>query len=824
MVTPELNDIQGNILHAYNFPAGVYSFVRVPDAERGRGLLREILPEISDAREWRERPPIATNVAVTYAGLQALGVDESVLETLPAAFRGRVIDRACALGDVGPSDPAQWDKRIGSSTSAVALGSGEAHILVLVAAGRRDEDEPLNEAVTRLDERLKRSGSECIHRQPVRALDGQREHFGYADGFGQPAIEGVSRNWPGQGTALLEQRAWRDIKAGEFILGYPDEEADCLSGEAAWLLRNGSFMVYRKLRQDVALFRRRLSEQASRYAQTAGVPSEGSFELLAAKLVGRWRDGNAIELDQRLDRPGDLQTRFHRRVDNDFRYGEDRQGLICPRGAHIRRANPRDLLGPDGTAARRHRIIRRGMPYGEPYPEGEEAQAHDAGDRGLIFMCFNADLERQFEVIQGQWCNDGNAFGLGSDQDYLLGNRSSKVIIEGDPPFLVSNEPGLVVTRGCEYLLMPGLAALYRLCTTPSRQQSDLEAVPDDESDAITEIVELVRQEMRRNYASSRPVRRGQHPKSNGCVKGKFIVGDVPPDLRHGLFEQPGEYDAWIRFSGSHATLQSDAKRDAHGMAIKVIGLPGHKVVHEDRRASTQDFVLVNHDVFFCRDANECAHFAKVVTATGSLPPGPVSKLRVLRFYLPLNPVRWRLRGLLNLVATISTRIKNPLAVRYWSQTPYALGPYAVKYSVRPQTTLRRRAHKAQKTQKYDSLEEVVAATLRPANARFVFDFLVQRQADPSSMPVEDPTVRWSERDSAFRRVATILINHQDEDVMSQRRRNWSENLSFTPWNTSWAHRPLGGINRVRRAVYRASSELRHELDGAPHFEPRSNA
>jgi deferrochelatase/peroxidase EfeB len=148
--------------------------------------------------------------------------------------------------------------------------------------------------------------------------------------------------------------------------------------------------------------------------------------------------------------------------DNDFRYwAGDRDGMICPKGAHIRRTNPRDAFGGNGRATRRHRIVRRGIPYG-PRLKG---RMDDGRERGLIFVCFNACFERQFEVIQAQWCNDGNAFQLGGDKDYFLGDGrgTGKFTIQGSPPHFARAQPLVVLTRGCEYLLMPGIRVLRRL-------------------------------------------------------------------------------------------------------------------------------------------------------------------------------------------------------------------------------------------------------------------------------------------------------------------------------------------------------------------------
>ena len=822
------HDIQGNILRGYNFAAGSHYFVTLPDSAGGRALLRDLLPEITTAREWTTKPIIALNVALTYAGLERLDVDEATLRLLPDAFREPIRERArIQLGD----NPDEWDDEFGNPGT---------HLLVLLASSEDPQHDDrferrfpkLARAAAWLEGRLRCHAARRLHRQDVEALltpAGQpnlREHFGFADGFGQPAVEGVPNNWPGQGVPEpSETGAWRDIKAGEFILGYPNEDGEALPERATWLLYDGSFMVYRKLEQNVAGFRRILAEQAERYAQaelnagrleTALDPDE-AIEWLAAKLVGRWRDGTPLELDHGPRRGHDLHPAGRGHVENNFRYGDDRKGRRCPLGAHIRRANPRDLLGDDHQESARHRIIRRGMPYGPPY----DAPADDPGEaapsvaaaqeRGLIFIGFNADFERQFEVVQGQWLNDGNAFGLGEHQDYLVGSRSEATYaVSGAPPFFVTRDRGLVRTRGCDYLFMPGRAALARLSAYPSPVM-ELEEIPATEPEAIQRVVGLVTKQMRRSYASTRPMLRGQHPKMHACVKACFIVEDVPEDLRVGLFEfPPREYEAWIRFSASHSGLQSDAKADAQGIAIKVLDVEEEKILPEERWCKTQDFILVNHDVFFLPNALAVADFARAVTATGSVRGLAVeSKIRMLEFFLERDR-----RGFGILWRMISTRPDNPLDVTYWSETPYALRDRAVKYLVRP---TRPAGPKGARESDYDSLEDAMEAALRPRDADYSFDFLVQVQSDRHTMPVEDPRVLWSERESQFRKVATIRIRHQH--FTRQQRRNFGENLIFTPWHSRWEHRPLGGINRVRRWVYEASSDLRHDLNGAPYLE-----
>jgi hypothetical protein len=323
--------------------------------------------------------------------------------------------------------------------------------------------------------------------------------------------------------------------------------------------------------------------------------------------------------------------------------------------------------------------------------------------------------------------------------------------------------------------------------------QADHETVPPGEDHAIERVVDLVLDTMRSDYAAHAPVLRGQHPKPHGSVRAQLEIGlGAPADLRHGIFAEPRTYDAWIRFSASAAPPRSDARRDAHGMSIKVLGVESE---HFPGGVGTQDFTLVNHPVFFCRDAIDYAEFAAAVAPEGTMLHGPAAAMRLLAFYLPPNPAYWRIRDSLNLWRTVHREVTNPLQIRYWSQTPFALGPHAVKYSAIPRhpTPRRRRPPPGE-----DRLREAMARTLRSTDV--TFDLAVQRQLDRDKMPVEDATVEWKERLSPFRKVATIRIPAQDFTSREQSRDG--EDLHFSPWNTLPEHRPLGGINRLRRAVY----------------------
>ena len=181
--------------------------------------------------------------------------------------------------------------------------------------------------------------------------------------------------------------------------------------------------------------------------------------MLAAKLVGRWQDGTPLVSSPHG--PDRSIANDPLRV-NDFRYDGDPEGMACPIGAHVRRANPRDHDGFfGGKLSDRHRIIRRGRPYGPALAEG--ALEDDGADRGLIFKCYQADIERQFEMIQSLWIDDGDSFGVGDDKDPIIGLHSEgggRMIVQGRPPVVMGKLPTFVTVRGGEYLIRPGMRAL----------------------------------------------------------------------------------------------------------------------------------------------------------------------------------------------------------------------------------------------------------------------------------------------------------------------------------------------------------------------------
>jgi Dyp-type peroxidase family len=438
----ELSDIQGNVLRGYTYPCAAYLFLHIDDVDAGRALLARMLPQVATAEPWPdgEAPATALHVAFTYAGLEALGLSRELLDSFPEAFREGMAARADRLGDRGPSAPEHWEP---------GLGTGDAHVLVTVYAVDEEHLEMRREELRHVGAA---GAITVINESRASALPGGRDHFGFFDGIAQPAIAGTGVSpRPGDGQPD-GAGGWREVCPGEFLLGHVDEDGDLPEAPAEPLHRNGTYMVYRKLAMDVAAFRRFVAEQGERYP--------GGPEKLAAKIVGRWPDGTPLEVSP--ERPDPEVAGDPTRI-NDFGYEDDHAGHRCPVGAHIRRANPRDdrnFFG--GRLTNRHRIIRRGRAYGLPLAEG--TMEDDGVDRGLVFVCFQSDIWRQFETIQALWIDDGDPFGLGADKDFLIGEPNGggpgKMTIQGDPPHILCPQPRFVTLRGGEYLYRPSMSGL----------------------------------------------------------------------------------------------------------------------------------------------------------------------------------------------------------------------------------------------------------------------------------------------------------------------------------------------------------------------------
>ena len=442
MTELDFPNIQGFVVRGYRLPTAGYVFLRIEDPTRARALLGEVIDQVITAERWDVKPDSGINIAISYEGLRALGVSEASLAAFPAEFRDGMAARAELLGDTGKSAPEHWDD---------CFRTRAAHVLVMISA---KDPAALSERDKRIREAVERAGGvSVVVTQRGGALPTGREHFGYADGFSQPAIEG-SRFPDHPGAGAPKKGDWRPIRAGEFILGYPDEQGALPAAPSPdELSRNGSYLVYRKLHQDVAAFRRQLAEAAALYP--------GGEEELAAKLVGRWRDGTPLDT-----RPGgeDAALADDKSRNNAFDFSGDPDGMRCPLGSHIRRMNPRLSMPFEGKLVNRHRLIRRGITYGDPLPEGAQ---DDGADRGVIFMTLQASLARQFEFVQAQWANTGNPFRIGDDQDPLIGPQDTegpaKMTVPGRPPFFMGPLSRVVTTRGGEYYFAPGINGLRYL-------------------------------------------------------------------------------------------------------------------------------------------------------------------------------------------------------------------------------------------------------------------------------------------------------------------------------------------------------------------------
>jgi Dyp-type peroxidase family len=425
----ELDDIQSGVLRPRPTPyVATYIGFRIDDRKTGRELMRRASQVVTSAAN--PSSPLAdtwVSVALTCKGLEALGVSQQSLQSFSWEFRQGMAARASELGDVGDSAPEHWEQ---------PLGSSDLHV-VLVAVS--PDEHRLEAALERGRETYRNlPGIKAIWRQNCHALPTETEPFGFRDGISHPAIEGSGI--PGSNPQE------RPLKAGEFVLGYRDEMGGVQKTTPEILGRNGTYVVFRKLHQRVAAFRQYLK------ANSTSVADE---ELLAAKMMGRWRSGAPLALCPLHD---DAELGADPQRNNNFLFeADDPAGFKTPGGSHSRRCNPRDAA--IAGVLRLHRMIRRGTAYGPPLPEG--VVVDDGADRGLMFAFVGAHIGRQFEFVQSQWINDGVFFGADADKDPIAGSSEINFTLPRRPVRRrLKGIPRFVVTRGGEYCFMPGLRAL----------------------------------------------------------------------------------------------------------------------------------------------------------------------------------------------------------------------------------------------------------------------------------------------------------------------------------------------------------------------------
>jgi len=483
-----LADIQGFISSGYgHLSSAAYLFVQFRDALQAQRWLATLFPAITSARPWpvtpsgeKLKPAVAVNIAFTAEGLAAIGLPRRVLCTFSVEFQEGIAraDRSRILGDTEESDPAGWELG-GPATPSI-------HAMVAIHAL---SDADLDSACRAERQRLADTAGGVVElsdgTQSGRRPDGQCEPFGFHDGIAQPPIAGIN----GEG-----------VPTGEFVLGYqnhygivpptPVVPADLDGGSVLPSLANpyhvseplrdlginGSYLVYRKLQQDVAGFWQFMKRETVRMI---GAEDTAHMVWLASRFVGRWPSGAPLVLAPRADNPA-LGER------NDFVYGGDLDGLACPLGAHIRRTNPRDVLKPYTTTqslsmTEAHRLLRRARVFGpmllDPAVVADPTSAiarktllelaDDGHARGIHFFSVNASIRSQFEFVQQTWCNNPRFGGLNDNKDPICGDNNrtaqppSHMTIPQRPIRVRSAAvPRFVTVRGGAYLFMPSLTSL----------------------------------------------------------------------------------------------------------------------------------------------------------------------------------------------------------------------------------------------------------------------------------------------------------------------------------------------------------------------------
>jgi deferrochelatase/peroxidase EfeB len=435
-------DVQGWVAKGYTHRFVRHVVVEVGHARTARRFVGAVtgddrsLPQVTDGARWAtrdERPTVTVNVGFTHVGLRALDIPADAAASFPSDFRSGVVARAAKIGDVGASAPDRWAGRLGEPDVVHA-------ILTVHADLAADLD-----ATTDVLLGAARGGFGEVSRFDGAAFPDGVVHFGYRDGIAQPRVQGLREDAQPDGQPLLP--------TGGLVLGHPSQFENVVFTvpRPDALGRNGTYNAFRVLAQDVVAFDRFLAESAAALGTDA--------DTVAAKLLGRWPNGNPLTLcPVAAGEPLPIE-----RI-NDYGYADDPAGTVCPIGSHMRRANPRDGKVVQRGFGHSRRIVRRGIPYG---PQWSAADGDDGVERGLLgnFMC--GSLTAQFEAIMFDWINLGlhhpDVTGL---NDPILGANdpaTSRFDIPGEQPRELTGFGRFVTTRGSAYTFIPSIAALRYL-------------------------------------------------------------------------------------------------------------------------------------------------------------------------------------------------------------------------------------------------------------------------------------------------------------------------------------------------------------------------
>jgi deferrochelatase/peroxidase EfeB len=508
------NEIQSLLFGGLSFlPFGTCLLFSLPaETARARAWLNDVSPHIAFNDGRRLGAPAVVTLALGAPGLARLGLPEEALRTFPFAFQEGMISEARAriLGDLGENAPEYW-----------WWGQHQPDAALLVYGRSADAVASLQTVLLGI---ASQHGAELVNTIPLKEITkDKREAFGFVDGISQPVIRGTYKG-------IKEGESIHLVEPGEFILGYPDNRGGRPPGpilpataDTANLLPlivtpegfdrtmvetvrdlgcNGSFLVIRQLEQDREAFDAYCLEEAERLKYRLPPPYDATPEFIAAKMVGRWQDGSSLvrhPYESHTREKAKEQARRHpdhatgpatgaatghptghptghapqpaeaanspcSHNDNSFLFGtEDPEGLRCPFAAHVRRANPRDSFDPGSREqidiSNRHRIIRVGRQYA-PAP-GQKP--------GLLFMCLNGDIERQFEFVQQSWLLSPGFSGLSCEKDPLLGDGAQGecgfTIPNRDGPVRLAQVPRFIATRGGGYFFLPGKRLIDFLST-----------------------------------------------------------------------------------------------------------------------------------------------------------------------------------------------------------------------------------------------------------------------------------------------------------------------------------------------------------------------
>ena len=533
--TLDLHDIQGNIVFGYGrfgFPKARYVFFKFNHGVVGRHFVRLLVPYITTSapldkqQNDLKKPCVTTNAAFTFIGLHKLELPDESMRSFPEDFRMGMRARASILGDDQVSSPEHWDPIWRDNPKDVHMWISingiteqdveERYQTILKLQADVNKGIPAEEQVELLTGHRGPNGEENLPYQPASAIykdidvhgtsvsvPTDKEHFGYSDGISDPYFKGMGADTEdciGSGSPTGEDpktaAGWKPIDTGEFVLGHRDETNEYPEAPMPPLLsHNGSFMVYRKLHENVGAF--------EEYTKKAGEHFHTGAEGVKASFAGRWPNGAPMATYPTLEEAQEFGKQWNAAIFTlfidpastdeqkkaarviyeklkldrvGFNYDDTIDGAACPAGAHMRRVNPRGALeygqkgayDTPGALVDRRRMLRRGLPYGD----SSDRTSND-GDHGIVFMAINASIQRQFEFVQQQWINYGNDFKLSNERDPLLGNHQAsesgcpmgRNTIDGDAksgrlPYMCANIPRFVETRGGDYFFIPSMTAL----------------------------------------------------------------------------------------------------------------------------------------------------------------------------------------------------------------------------------------------------------------------------------------------------------------------------------------------------------------------------